>query len=88
MPAAILFLSLFAAASSAPAKLRAPALQRLRVGATRPLGWLRRELLLQARGMTSQLPNFWHYLNVTKWMGPHGTEPEQFLQHRMDMEKI
>lgn len=69
-------------ALAAPARsLREPALRRLRVGAIQPAGWLQRELLLQARGITSQLPSFWSYLNQTKWMGEHGSEPEQFLPY-------
>ena len=52
---------------SVPAKsddsdaLRSPALLRLPVGATKPAGWLRDELQLQAKGISGQLPMFWPF---------------------------
>jgi len=81
--------ALLAPAASSPAPLlRAPALSRLAVGATKPQGWLRDELELQAAGITGLLPYFWHYLNSTAWMGvtkdPYGRaggSPTQFLPH-------
>lgn len=76
-----------AASVDLPADARSllePALRRLRVGETQPLGWLKRELQLQARGITSQLPLFWHYLNQSKWMGTGGSEPEQFLPYYLN----
>jgi len=44
-------------------RLRRPTLLRLDTGATRPLGWLLRELTLQAEGLSGALPYFWGYLN-------------------------
>ena len=38
--------------------LRPPVLQRLDVGQTKPEGWLKAELSLQARGLSGQLPWF------------------------------
>ena len=71
--------------------LRPPALAKLRVGATKPLGWLKDEMNLQAKGMTGQLPYFWHYLNYTDWMvtgkDPYGREggaPRQFLPYYLN----
>ena len=52
-------------AEEPPAALLAPKLQRMRVGETKPMGWLKDELTLQARGLTSQLPYFWpHILSI------------------------
>jgi hypothetical protein len=65
-----------------PAKLlRPPALQRLPTGATKPLGWLKDELALQARGLSGQLPYFWLYFNQSAWMGEKGRDPQQFLPY-------
>ena len=61
--------------------LRPPMFQRLPTGATKPLGWLRDELALQARGLSGQLPYFWVYFNQTAWMGGKGKDPEQFLPY-------
>ena len=41
-------------------KLLSPALHRLSVGRIRPAGWLKDELMLQAQGISGQLPYFWH----------------------------
>ena len=51
-------------------KLLAPVLQRLPVGGVIPAGWLKDELALQAKGISGQLPYFWHYLNSTEWLSP------------------
>jgi hypothetical protein len=55
------------------------------------LGWLLDELNLQAKGISGQLPFFWHYLNWTDWMGtgkdPYGREggaPRQFLPYYLN----
>jgi hypothetical protein len=71
--------------------LHPPVLTRLPTGATKPNGWLKDELLLQAEGMTGQLPKFWHYLNHSDWMGsskdPYGREggaPRQFLPYYLN----
>ena len=61
--------------------LRPPALPRLPTGATKPLGWLKDELALQARGLSGQLPYFWKYFNETAWMGEKGQDPQQFLPY-------
>jgi hypothetical protein len=79
----LILLSQAAPSRSAP-KLREPALRRLRVGATKPAGWLHRQLTLQARGLTSLLPDWWSYLNISKWMGAAGSEPEQFVPYYLN----
>lgn len=63
--------------------LRPPTLLRLRAGATKPLGWLKDELTLQARGLSGQLPGFWSYFNNSAWMGGRGSDPQQFLPYYM-----
>ena len=85
-----------AAASSTPTPpfpppLHRPALTRLGAGSIKPLGWLLDELNLQAKGISGQLPFFWHYLNWTDWMGtgkdPYGREggaPRQFLPYYLN----
>ena len=61
------------------------ALYRLPTGATKPAGWLRDELTLQAKGISGQLPYFWHYLNWTTWMGtakdPYGERSATAVPH-------
>jgi hypothetical protein len=79
--------------SAAAASLRPPALRRLDTGATKPLGWLKDELTLQAKGLSGQLPYFWHYLNYSTWTGdahekdPYGREggsPDQFMSYYLN----
>ena len=48
------------------------ALVRPPVGASKPLGWLKNELELQAAGLTGQLPHFWPYINDSSWVGGAG----------------
>ena len=82
-----------------PRELKAPVLQRLAVGATKPMGWLLDELTLQAKGLSGQLPYFWHYLNYSTWTGlsnradaprgkdPYGREggsPDQFMSYYLN----
>jgi hypothetical protein len=67
-------------------KLRPPALQRLDTGATKPQGWLKDELLLQAKGLSGQLPYFWGYFNSSAWMKDpvpksSGGKPHQFIPY-------
>eukprot|EP01050_Picozoa_sp_SAG11_P003016 SAG11_NODE_162_length_13962_cov_19.035562_5_plen_210_part_00 len=64
-----------------PEMLRPPILSRLGAGATKPAGWLKDELTLQARGISGQLPYFWEYFNQSAWMGETGRDPEQFLPY-------
>ena len=87
----LLTVLLVAAGTAAPAhthvphaarQLRPPTLRRLPTGATKPNGWLERELQLQAKGMTGQLPYFWGYINHSNWMNPSGgSMPEQFVPY-------
>ena len=64
-----------------PEMLRPPLLQRLNAGTTKPKGWLKTELTLQARGLSGQLPYFWQYFNQSAWMGGKGKDPQQFLPY-------
>jgi hypothetical protein len=64
-------------------KLRPPSLLRLPTGATKPLGWLKDELTLQAKGLSGQLPSFWVYFVNSSWLGQKGRDPEQFLPYYM-----
>jgi hypothetical protein len=64
-----------------PELLLPPRLQRLGCGATKPAGWLKDELTLQARGISGQLPYFWEYFNKSAWMGEKGRDPQQFLPY-------
>jgi hypothetical protein len=67
--------------------LRPPALQRLDVGAIKPLGWLKDELSLQAKGLSGQLPYFWGYFNNSAWMKEHtdnGGQPHQFIPYYLN----
>lgn len=70
--------------SVAGSGLKQPILTRLQLGTSKPLGWLRDELLLQARGLTGQLPYFWHYFNNSFWLGPKGSQPEQFIPYYLN----
>ena len=69
--------------SSPAPSLRAPSLLRLPTGATKPTGWLKDELTLQARGLSGQLPSFWVYFVNSSWLGKHGRDPEQFIPYYM-----
>ena len=65
-------------------KLSAPGLLRQPVGATRPQGWLKDELELQAKGLTGQLPYFWGFFNDSAWLGGKGTEPHQYVPYLLN----
>eukprot|EP00729_Bicosta_minor_P018613 gene18613-20628_t len=76
----LLFAALFGAAAAVPLphvgvtkSLLPPALIRLNVGAIKPNGWLLDELTLQAKGITGQMPYFWHFFNNSAWMGGKGS---------------
>lgn len=45
------------------------ALQPLPLGAVRPAGWLRRQLQLQADGLTGHLDEFWPDIARSRWIG-------------------
>jgi hypothetical protein len=76
---------------SVPAKiddsdaLRSPALLRLPVGATKPAGWLRDELQLQAKGISGQLPMFWPFFNASNWVTSEpGMAPAQYIPYYLN----
>eukprot|EP00729_Bicosta_minor_P012193 gene12193-34477_t len=69
------FIAVAALSSPTSQRLRDPVLHRLQTGATKPTGWLKDELTLQAKGISGQLPYFWHYLNWTTWMDSPGKDP-------------
>eukprot|EP00912_Choanoflagellata_sp_UC4_P001321 UC4_evm1s812 len=62
-------------------QLRPPTLTRLKTGATKPRGWLERELTLQAEGISGKLPYFWTYFNKSAWMDTGKNEPHQFIPY-------
>lgn len=65
--------------------LRDPVLRRLDTGATKPSGWLERELKLQAPGLSGQLPYFWSYVNHSMWVGGTSHEsPAQFIPYYLN----
>ena len=70
-----------ATGSGSGPRLHSPTLTRLRTGATKPAGWLERELTLQAKGVSGQLPYFWSYFNHSAWMDAGRNEPHQFIPY-------
>ena len=58
--------------------LQAGAFTRLPLGAIRPEGWLRRQLEIQARGLTGRLDEFWPDVGPTSgWLGGAGESWER-----------
>lgn len=51
------------------APLAAPAFQPLPLGAITPAGWLRRQLQIQADGLTGHLDEFWPDVARSQWFG-------------------
>lgn len=49
--------------------LAAPAFTPLPLGAIRPTGWLRRQLRIQADGLTGHLDEFWPDVGQSQWFG-------------------
>ena len=49
--------------------LAEPAFRPLPLGAVRPAGWLARQLLVQARGLSGHLDEFWPDVAESKWFG-------------------
>src|SRR5215510_12352192 len=49
--------------------LAAPAFATLPLGAIRPEGWLRRQLRIQADGLTGHLDEFWPDIADSQWFG-------------------
>jgi hypothetical protein len=49
--------------------LAAPAFTPLPLGAIRPAGWLRRQLRVQADGLTGHLDEFWPDVGQSQWFG-------------------
>lgn len=52
--------------------------QELRVGAIRPLGWLREQLQLQVTGLSGNLPRFWADVNRSTWIYPENRWQETY----------
>jgi hypothetical protein len=56
-------------AARAPGGLADPAFRPLPLGAIRPRGWLRRQLRIQADGLTGHLDEFWPDVADSQWFG-------------------
>ena len=55
------------------------------VEATRAAGWLRRELQLQASGISGQLPLFWSFFNASNWVTDQpGSSPAQYIPYYLN----
>ena len=52
-----------------PGDLAEPAFRPLPLGSIRPAGWLRRQLQLQADGLTGHLDEFWPDVAQSQWFG-------------------
>jgi hypothetical protein len=50
-------------------KLKAPALKPFAANEIKPLGWLKKQLEIQARGLTGNLDLFWPDIKDSKWIG-------------------
>jgi hypothetical protein len=59
-----------AAAAALPAE---PAIQRLPTGSTTPKGWLLRQLVIQAEGLSGHMTKFWPKVQHSAWFG--GLQP-------------
>lgn len=93
-----------AIAGSAPAaraadgpRLQPPALVPLPLGSIRPEGWLRRQLEIQAAGLTGHLHEFWPDVQESGWIGGGAEGWERFpywldgalpLAHLLDDERL
>ncbi len=53
----------------AQSQLQQPALRPLPLGSIRPLGWLARQLRLQADGISGHLDEFWPDVRDSRWLG-------------------
>jgi hypothetical protein len=58
-----------AGARAGATALAAPAFTPLPLGAIRPAGWLRRQLRIQADGLTGHLDEFWPDVGQSQWFG-------------------
>ena len=58
-----------AAEAQPSAGLRDPIFRPLPLGAIRPEGWLRRQLRIQADGLTGHLDEFWPDVADSQWFG-------------------
>ncbi len=57
------------APSAARGELAEPKLRPLPLGSIRPLGWLERQLRIQADGLSGHLDEFWPDVGQSKWFG-------------------
>lgn len=56
-------------ASPRPAALAEPVFAPLPLGAVRPAGWLRRQMRIQAEGLSGHLDLFWPDVAQSQWFG-------------------
>lgn len=85
------------AADEAALRLTRPKLTPLPLGAIKPAGWLRRQLEIQADGLTGHLQEFWPDIRDSGWIGGKAEGWERFpywldgavpLSHLLDREPL
>lgn len=101
----VLLLACFIAASVTPCpaadeaarRLARPTLTPLPLGTIKPAGWLRRQLEIQADGLTGHLQEFWPDIRDSGWIGGKAEGWERFpywldgalpLSHLLDREPL
>ncbi len=62
---------------SKSATLQANAFNQLPLGSVKPKGWLRRQLEIQANGLSGHIDEFWPDLENSGWLGKTGESWER-----------
>ena len=60
-------------------KLKTPVFSPLPIGAITPLGWLARQLRIQADGLSGHLDEFWPDIKDSAWIGGPSKSRERML---------